>query len=127
MTNSSFKPRTINDREKVVISGMLSKATTEEVPSGILTSLDQLKVIAMCECGCDSVELQCRSILEERIIADGIGLMDSGAEVGIIIWAKGDEISYLEVYQNSEENPRLPAPGTIWSSSASRPQPRRVD
>jgi hypothetical protein len=46
-------------------------------------------------------------------LADGVGYLKSGEEIGVLVWAIGDELANLELYNYSEEPPRLPQPESI--------------
>jgi hypothetical protein len=96
----SIAPRTISTEEAAVIRQGLLRAATGIVSSEILGSIDSLQVIALCECGCRSVYFQMPSAHEDRL-ADGVGYLADGSRVEVLIWAKDENTSSLEIVDHA--------------------------
>lgn len=65
--------------------------------------LSQIRVVARCTCGCPTLDLALAGQTERttgpsEILADFDGTTDEGVPVGVILHAREDEISELEVY-----------------------------
>ena len=62
-------------------------------------ALPALRVVAMCECGCASVDFEAPPSPERpMIMADATARTSSGGEIGIIVWGRSDAITSLEIY-----------------------------
>ena len=84
-------------------------------------SLVNLKVVAHCDCGCDSVDFHGIDwSAPPTVIADGQGKTEAGDEVGIIVFSNGSAITGLEVYNYSDEPARLPAIESIQPYGGAR-------
>jgi len=65
--------------------------------------LDHLRVVGRCGCGCPTVDLafgdsQHNTTGPSHILADCVGVTPEGIEVGIMLHAREDKISELEIY-----------------------------
>lgn len=92
----------------------LARAPLGEVPAHMVNSVPRLRVVGRCICGCDSITFERRATSHNGYrLADGVGYLKSGEEIGVLVWAIGDELANLELYNYSEEPPRLPQPESI--------------
>jgi hypothetical protein len=78
-----------------------------------------LKVIARCDCGCDTVEFEGIDwSAPATVVADGQGSTGAGEEVGIIVFANGSTIACLEVYNYGDAPAHLPRVESIKAHGA---------
>jgi len=93
----------------------LEVCSVTAIEEGLRASVPALEVVALCGCGCDTVEFsRCNWAEPPQLIADGIGVTPSGASVGVLVFAGASGIACLEVYNLFEEAPaRLPVASTI--------------
>ena len=111
---SLITERAISEMESAVIFSALRLAATEEISGAIMASVQNLRVVSQCECGCDSISFKrLTSSGNGRRVADGIGFTQNGEEVGVLVWVVADEITDLELYNYSDELARLPEPASI--------------
>lgn len=102
------QPREITPTESAVILRMLDSQPSE-LGESLRASVTQLRVVAVCDCGCDTVEFEgCDWSNPPRVVADARGVMPNGNQVGVIVFADGTAIRSLEVYSLDGETPRLP-------------------
>ena len=106
-------PRPLTEREKAVIQAALNRAPFGPAQPDS-TCVASLRVVGVCECGCDSVFFRESSVgvVEDRV-ADGVGETAAGEEVGVILWATEGLPTHLELYNYGENAPRLPEPDTV--------------
>ena len=105
--------RTISSLEAAVLRAAIDRAPHPPVPEGILASLDNLRVVSRCDCGCDSVDFAAPSPSEPAThVADGIGKTPPGGQVGVLVWARGPNISGYDLGAGDEDL-RLPMPDSI--------------
>lgn len=122
MTERAKVDRPLSEAEIAVIRTMLERASDDQNRERYLHTIDSLRVLDTCECGCDSIDFV-RGPLEypPMIVADGYGTTLGGSEVGLLLWALGDQLTGLEVYSLGGEDDveiRLPL---LESISASAP------
>ena len=78
--------------------------------------IEDLEVVAQCDCGCDSVDFASPSPTTPATqLADGAGTTKLGGTVGIIVWGREGRITGLEVYDlgAGEDDLTLPEPESI--------------
>ena len=92
----AIPPRRITLEEAAVVRQSLLRAALTPVPETILASVDSLCVTGECECGCRSIDFQAEEGDEHRI-ADGVGKLDTGERVDVLLWSRGSSISLLEI------------------------------
>jgi hypothetical protein len=101
--------RPISEQEALVVAKMLEVFPTAAAGQLDLDSIKKLKVVARCDCGCDTVEFQGIDwSMPPAVVADGRGKTKKNDEVGVLIFANGPAVTCLEVYQLGEELARLP-------------------
>lgn len=113
-------PRAISTDEAAVVRQALLRAAIGSVSPGILSSIDSLQVVGECECGCRSVYFRTLSAHEHRL-ADGVGYLTDGTRVDLMVWAKDDYISSLEIVDHAGAG-QLPRAETVcsWEQAGAR-------
>lgn len=106
-------PRPISASEAAIVIGALERAAVESADR-YLHSVGGLVVTGICECGCGSVSF-CEPSCSEHRLADGVGFLPSGQRVDVLIWAKGSDISRLEIVDYGQANGALPIPESVTS------------
>jgi hypothetical protein len=112
--------RPIKPEEVAVIRAALERAPKETVENTAIASIDCLRAVGQCGCGCDSVDFVEHDPAHMSYpVADGIGRTTRGGEVGIIVWGRHDAITGLEVYSfDDEDDSKLPIPESIYRFEA---------
>lgn len=106
--------RSISEPEAAVLARMLERCAVGGAGPFDPASLAQLKVVAQCDCGCDSVDFEgIAGSGPPTMIADGQGMTAAGDEVAVMVFGSGTVITSLEVYNYSNRPARLPAAETI--------------
>lgn len=123
MISKPFQPRPIRPREAVVITRLLKvAASNSSVSPTLLSSIDRLVVRDRCDCDqngfapCDSIFFDNPRNMS-RPIASGVGHMRNHTAVELILWAREDVITFLEVepYNGARLPIFLPVVETIQS------------
>ena len=81
-----------------------------------MSSIESLRVVSRCGCGCDSVDFaEHDPAHRSRIIADGLGTAPAGGKVGVLVWATQDAITRLEIYDMGagDNDTKLPVPDSV--------------
>jgi hypothetical protein len=93
----------------MVITKMLQVCATGAAEKINLQSVSNLKVVARCDCGCDTVDFEGVDwATPPAVVADGQGKTEANDHVGIIVFANDSTIVRLEVYNHGYELARLP-------------------
>ena len=104
-----------------VLARMLERCAVNGPITIDQASLQGLKVVAHCDCGCDTVDFQGIDWSgPPTLIADGEGKTAAGDEVGILVFSNGSAITCLEVYNYSDEPARLPTVDSIQPYGGTR-------
>jgi len=109
-------PRPLTPEEVTVIRAAIARAPAAEVNPAVLGTLERLRVVHRCDCGCDSVDFVARDPARPpRPLADGFGETPAGGAVGIIIWGTDDGVTGIEVYDlgAGSEDIKLPVDTSI--------------
>ena len=122
-------PRPISPEEAAVLRRTLEACPVVPISGALRDSVSNVQVVSQCSCGCDMVSFD--PTLSEspidavtfdftagsspRIVAEAIGVTPEGQETGLIVWARGDRLVFLEVYGSDYSNrpARLPTPDSI--------------
>ena len=95
--------RELSIEEQALIKWLIANGSPEA--KAYESQLPLLRIVGGCDCGCPTVNFAVGSRREisgpPRIIADFIGMTPAGIEVGVILFAAGEQISELEVYSLS--------------------------
>ena len=84
--------------------------------SRLISTIDSLRVVGRCGCGCDSVDFARHDAPRPSgIVADGIGTTRAGGQVGVLVWASGEVLTGLEIYDMGagDADLKLPLPSSI--------------
>ena len=113
--------RPVSEHEAAVLVPALSRASLGDVGPQMIDSISRLLVIGRCDCGCDSVTFERRTTAQNGYrVADGVGYLESGEEIGVLVWAVGDELAELELYNYGEEPAGLPQPESVCAHAHAR-------
>jgi len=105
----SAKPnRPINDDEVRVIRAALECCAEIPEARGLVATVESLRVIDGCQCGCASVDFALTTPTQRRPIADGLGILPNGERVGVIVWGTPEAVTGLEIYDMSASATALP-------------------
>jgi len=93
--------RPLSEAELKLLEWLLNNGTSEAKP--YISQILSINVVGRCTCGCPSIDLALgdhkqRKTGASTILADFVGKSPEGGEVGVIVHARGGEISELEVY-----------------------------
>lgn len=88
-------PRPISGDELAVVRQALSVALKRDSLQIPDEALENLTVVAECECGCRSVAFECGAGVDQQI-ADGVGVLASGDHIDVVVWGRNSEIASLE-------------------------------
>jgi hypothetical protein len=93
--------RQLNAEERTLIEWLIANGVPEA--GAFKQQLADLHVIGRCSCGCPTVDLTLRDSQQvatgpSQILADFFGVTPEGVQVGVILHARQDRISELEVY-----------------------------
>jgi hypothetical protein len=114
--------RAVSPEEAGVIGWLIEHG--EPGVSEYADTLESLTVVARCTCGCPTVYFEIKgnpaTRKGERIISDHLGTVD-GQDVGVMLFALGNQLSSLEVYsQAGSDKPfGLPKVCDLYSSEES--------
>jgi hypothetical protein len=104
----SIAPRTISADEVAVIRRVLEVGAKREVPAELLATIESVKVVTACDCGkCPTVYFAA-ALAEaeyEPPLGQATALDDAGDLVGILVWARGDQLTGLEVFGYGQDPP----------------------
>jgi hypothetical protein len=108
--------RPITPQEVAVIRYALERAPAGTLGPRVGDTLEHLRAIGHCGCGCDSIDfVPCDPSHMSQPIADGIGTTPAGGDVGVVVWGHLDAVTGLEIYSLGAEDHdlKLPLPGSI--------------
>jgi hypothetical protein len=85
----------------------------------LASQVAELRVSGRCDCGCPSVDFLVEGLSSTAsIVAEAEGVSQSGAEVGVLLWARAGRLSGLEVYEYGDQsNATLPRPADLHACS----------
>jgi hypothetical protein len=100
--------RTVTSNEAAVVGWLLDHASVGDVTAYRLRTLEDLRVVGGCDCGCASLDFQADPS-GAGIIADALAVYSDGQQAGLILWGLNGEIASLEVYDcHPEASRRFP-------------------
>ena len=105
--------RPISDREAEIVIRMLRDASVVGSLEYLVDSVWTLRVVGRCSCGCSSVDFQDPHQPGNRLLADGMGNLESGEDVKITIWGRPDAIISLEILAERPGPTGLPLADSI--------------
>jgi len=90
--------RPISPDEAALVAWLLSHGSLEGDLSALQISVNGLRVVARCTCGCPSVDFVSGGQRDPAIpVAEGFGVTASGDVVAATLWQLGEVVSGLEV------------------------------
>ena len=96
--------RTLSQDERILIEWLLASPSSEMTDSEVSkykSQVPKLRVVAKCSCGCPTVDFALGSDRKSGasdIVAEAGGKSPEGVSVGVILHARGGELSELEIY-----------------------------
>ena len=103
--------RPITPEEVAVVRTTLERAPVAPEHARLAASVESLRAVDQCSCGCDSVDFEEQgSVRPAKPIGDAIGTTPAGGVVGVIVWGRDDAITALEIYDlgAGDDGLRLP-------------------
>jgi hypothetical protein len=93
--------RDLNSAERDLLRWVLKRSAAE--PERYLEQIPRLRVVGRCGCGCPTVDLALEGQPHSRdavarLIAEAEGQSPEGISVGVLVFAKDEVLSVLEVY-----------------------------
>jgi hypothetical protein len=117
----TIEARSLSVNEVAVIKAALKRAPLGESCEASHSIIEELRVVGECECGCDSLYFSGFYEANEYFrVADGLAYAEDGDEIGIMIWASGDQIVHLDLWSYSDRPTRLPSAETVCPFEESR-------
>jgi hypothetical protein len=116
VTSRATINRPIKPEEIAVIRATLTQAPTMPEFPHLASTVEHLRAMGQCGCGCDSVDFVPHDPTHvSQPIGDGVGTTPAGGRVGVIVWGRDDAITGLEVYSlgAEESDLKLPVPSSI--------------
>jgi len=111
--------RQIALHEAVVVRWLLDHAGFGDVTAYQIQSVEDLRVVKGCDCGCSSLDFQPEAWSGARIIADAMAAYSDGQKAGLILWGREGKIVLLEVYDcdpgASHRFPEVSNLGRTWA------------
>ena len=110
--------RQLTTRERDLVAWLIDHGPPTAAP--YRAGLEQLRVVATCECGCPTVDFIAPPAShgdagsQRRIVAEAFGTSPEHTAVDVILWASGDRLASLEVALMDEATTcTLPEPGAL--------------
>ncbi|MEO8138092.1 MAG: hypothetical protein ABI742_00520 [Gemmatimonadota bacterium] len=115
-----MNPRPIAPAEADLVRWLLARAGQRAGADALATQVAGLLVASQCDCGCPSVDFLVEGLsATASIVAEAEGRAPDGTLVGVILWARADRLSGLEVYALGDSvTGSLPRPEDLHPSSA---------
>jgi hypothetical protein len=101
--NAGFRDerRALTAAERALLEWLLEHGTAQA--REFLPQLERVRVVSVCTCGCPTIDFamdggESAPTGPHANLADVVGTSPEGVEVGVILHARGGELSELEVY-----------------------------
>lgn len=113
--------RTLSQDERILLEWLLARPSsnmTDAEVSNYRSQVAKLRVVAKCSCGCPTVDFALgsdRKCGASDIVAEAGGKSPEEVSVGVILHARGGELSELEIYstQGLDTPFALPIPDSL--------------
>jgi hypothetical protein len=91
-----IEPRPVTPEEIAVLRWLLENAPVGDIAAYRELKVEDLRVVAGCDCGCVSAlfESDQRGI---KMIADALAVYADGEQANLILWGRAGRITWLEV------------------------------
>lgn len=95
--------RPLTGDERTLLEWLIAHGGSPEAQQ-YAPQVSQVRVVARCTCGCPTIDLAIgerqhhRTVGASLVLADFEGVTPEGIEVGVILHARGGQLSELEVY-----------------------------
>ena len=96
--------RAVTPHEAAVVKRLLDHAAMCDVTAYRQGPVDDLRVIAGCDCGCFSLKFAPPQA-GARMLADALAAYPDGQLTNLILWGRDGEVTWLEV---DDVDPRVP-------------------
>lgn len=91
--------RPISSEELELVRWLLENCAFRDVSSFSARSLEGARVVSGCSCGCSSVDfVQGGGRVGSIILAEAFALWSDGIRAGVVLWARQDTVTGIEVY-----------------------------
>lgn len=95
--------RPLTSEKEGLVRWLLEHSNQALDASGYLFELDRARVVSHCPCGCASIEFSIGGVVADAargvtVLSDYEWTDDSGARFGVFVFAKGGQLSGLEVW-----------------------------
>jgi hypothetical protein len=106
-------PRKLTSEEREVILWLLENASLSANSKKYADTLDEIRVVAKCECGCSTVDFVADApSLGAKVVADAMGELSNG-KVGVMLWGNEQQLTSLETYELDASPALLPPSHTL--------------
>ena len=119
------KGRPISPQELAVVRWLLDHAATGDVFALNVGALEEARVTPGCTCGCTSVDFVQGGPRDESFIAaDAFAVWPDGERAGVMLWARRDQITGIEVYDlDPDTSRRVITPELLQKADWTQPPP----
>ena len=105
-------PRKLAREELAVLRRLIEVAPTRHFKPEMLTSIETLQVIEVCDCGCATIWFAPDGASSGTIVAEA-ETMQGGSYITVVVWGKGSALAGLEVVGPGITP--LPSPDSAWT------------
>jgi hypothetical protein len=106
------EPRSISPHEAAIVEWLLDNAAVRDVSAYRAKPISSLHVVGGCDCGCSSLffadDHEDHRKGHPDMLADALAVYPDKQKCGLILWGRGQEIVWLEVYEMNLVADRVP-------------------
>jgi hypothetical protein len=108
-------PRPLTPEELVLVTWLVENAEPRGRLERLADSIQRIKVVSKCGCGCASVDFERTSALGTRqSLVEAVGEAVTGEALLVILWGNDEELGGLDVMDLAGSNLNaLPVPGSL--------------
>lgn len=112
MIDRPIEPRPISTQEAAIVRAAIERTSVEPLRSALLGTVSGLVVVSRCKCGCTSIDFEFSGELrpDHKVVADGLGRIADGRQVGVLVWGDERGIKGLEIHDMDEGDPSKSLP-----------------
>jgi hypothetical protein len=112
-------PRPLSELERALVARLLAFVAPDA--DELTSQIPFLQVVGVCGCGCATVNFQAEAEAiaaddagaDSRVVSEALGTTPSGIGIGLLLWARDDRLSGLEVYACGGAMDELPLVDTL--------------